>query len=168
VAGHADVVGGRAPRQRDARLCRTAGGQPGRRGRRLRVGTRGRRGGVRALRGAVAGWVVGVDGERVARAAGEAGEGEAGRGGAADAGAVLVGAVAGDDHVVGRGGPGDRDARGRGTGLGDAGGRGGGRLVGVGPGRRVDGGVHVRLQLGRADCAVVDGTSSIRPLKNSP
>ena len=69
------------------------------------------RGGERRLRGAVAGCVGGVDGERVARPAHEAGDGVGRPGPGPDARGSVVDPVARDTDVVERSAPGERDRR---------------------------------------------------------
>src|SRR6185436_10947790 len=83
-----------------------AGRGRGRGATRLRGG-RDRAGG----RGHVACGVLGADRERVGRGGREAGHGVARRGGGAHQGGAAVDVVAGDGHVVGGGGPGQRDRR---------------------------------------------------------
>src|SRR4029077_18881170 len=94
------------------------GGGPGERGRcrgRGGVGAGRREGRDRGANRRVAGCVEGFDGEGVVGAAGQPGEGEAGRGSGRNPEAVEEEVVAGDCDVVGRGGPGRRDRRGRGA-----------------------------------------------------
>ena len=108
VALHRDVVGRGAPRERDARPCRTRDREARRhrgrsriRGRRRR-GAGGRGGGELRLRRGVAGGVEGDDGKSVGGPAREPGLARGRRAYRRDLGAVSVDVVARDADVVGR------------------------------------------------------------------